>query len=610
MDSQVQDEKDWPSKNTNDVATCNENKITHSPSTTKYPPAMASYQAKVLFRPVKSKNQLDVVGLKNAAKSLQSSNQPRRREFLDSASQAHFHIRSISSRDPYPERMKSVEDQEEFVRAFQITNPFILTALGFYSAFKVMFLYLINLETVLSCCLTVVLTLYWYHYGQTHDGWQGGGMDYVLLAFSVTSPIAAAIGMAYNRREMALMYIADFRSFSSQLYIAHSVWDWNENGGREGSNIDLRAHSDAVLAQIVGIGDELARFLTLPTASRSIHRMTRIGKREAAHTVQVAYRLLESMSHRFTRLSVYGERIKEAGLPSGEISRIRQYERFMEVGVERLRMIKMYRTPQAFRSFARIFTFALPPFYAPSYAQVGIDLQSLGMGISFGLVTALGLTALFESLQVLEDPFVGFLALDGIDVREEFQVLLWAHLVSKRKEIFPDAPPYPINRRRALADGRHVLEESQASNYQPGNLLLSPSILSLGSSHRQKLHNEFFSSPASSLTGGMGGKESRSNTAHDTNMGQTEDKQKENEQEGEHRILEGLEFGHLFDDNLDNSALGADSTIVSGVRESNFKIHDLSLQQRGGTSLLGLNNSFTFLGSSAHPRHRRSKTDP
>ena len=81
-------------------------------------------------------------------------------------------------------------------------------------------------------------------------------------------------------------------------------------------------------------------------------------------------------------------------------------------------MFKMYRTPQALRSFARIFTFLLPPFYAPTYAQVAIELNSLGVGIAFGLLTALGLTALFESLQVLEDPFTAFLALDGIDVRE------------------------------------------------------------------------------------------------------------------------------------------------------------------------------------------------
>ena len=82
--------------------------------------------------------------------------------------------------------------------------------------------------------------------------------------------------------------------------------------------------------------------------------------------------------------------------------------------------------------------------------QVAREVNSLGVGISFGIITALGLTMLFESLQILEDPFVAFLALDGIDVREEFEVLHFAQLLATRKLVFPDAPEYPAGRRAAL----------------------------------------------------------------------------------------------------------------------------------------------------------------
>ena len=105
--------------------------------------------------------------------------------------------------------------------------------------------------------------------------------------------------------------------------------------------------------------------------------------------------------------------------------------------------------------FARIFNFLLPPLYAPNFAQVGIDLDCLGVGIALGVVTALGLTALFESLQVLEDPFTGHIALDGIDVQEEFEVLLFSSLVNTREEIYPLAPPYPRIRRAALTTTPH-----------------------------------------------------------------------------------------------------------------------------------------------------------
>jgi hypothetical protein len=95
----------------------------------------------------------------------------------------------------------------------------------------------------------------------------------------------------------------------------------------------------------------------------------------------------------------------------------------------------------------------LPPFYAPVYAQVAKDVDSLALGIVFGIVTALGLTALFETLEVLEDPFTAFLALDGIDVREEFEVLHFAQLVNTRKLAFPNAPAYPLGRLTALRQG-------------------------------------------------------------------------------------------------------------------------------------------------------------
>jgi hypothetical protein len=241
--------------------------------------------------------------------------------------------------------------------------------------------------------------------------------------------------MAFARRERALIAIADFRSFSHHLLLAHCLWNWPDNGGRAGAaerGVDWVAHCDAVMVQLIGIGDELSRFLTLPCSSRSRHKMTKHGRREAARTVEVAYHLLESITtQRMTRLIVHSERLKEIGLPSGEISRVRQYERFISANIEQLRMVKMYRTPLALRSFARIFTFILPPFYAPTYAQVGRDVGSLGVGVAFGILTALGLTALFESLQVLEDPFTAFLALDGIDVREEFEGKARASLCRK-----------------------------------------------------------------------------------------------------------------------------------------------------------------------------------
>lgn len=58
--------------------------------------------------------------------------------------------------------------------------------------------------------------------------------------------------------------------------------------------------------------------------------------------------------------------------------------------------------------------------------------------------------ALFEAIQVLEDPFLAFKALDGIDVHEELEVLHWHQLINARSMFFPNAPPYPVESSRAL----------------------------------------------------------------------------------------------------------------------------------------------------------------
>eukprot|EP00555_Chaetoceros_dichaeta_P004061 CAMPEP_0198252778 /NCGR_PEP_ID=MMETSP1447-20131203/3255_1 /TAXON_ID=420782 /ORGANISM="Chaetoceros dichaeta, Strain CCMP1751" /LENGTH=222 /DNA_ID=CAMNT_0043938161 /DNA_START=53 /DNA_END=721 /DNA_ORIENTATION=+ len=167
------------------------------------------------------------------------------------------------------------------------------------------------------------------------------------------------------------------------------------------------------------------------------------GRKEAAEIVEVAYRLFDSLyTQRLIQLSLLNEKSKGFGLAGGEASRIRQYELYIGESMEALRMIKMYRTPQALRAFGRIFTLIIPPFYAPRFAQVAFDLNSLALGICFATITPFALTALYESTQILEDPFVGYVSLDGIDVTEEFEVLHWHQLINSRKVLYPHAEDF------------------------------------------------------------------------------------------------------------------------------------------------------------------------
>jgi hypothetical protein len=278
-------------------------------------------------------------------------------------------------------------------------------------------------------------------------------MDWIVLGFAVVTPLTVTITLAFRRRERALYEISRIRSLCFQIYQAHVFWDWDSGKGREKAMNPHQwlDHGDQVLEQLIGIGDELSRFLTLPTSSRSYHRMLKSGRHKAANIVEVAYRLLDSLyTKRIVKLSILTEKLKTLGLSPAEISRLRQYERFIGEAIENLRMIKMYRTPQALRSFGRIFTLLVPAFYSSAFAQVAFDLDSFTMGVLFAILTPLVLTALFQSVQLMEDPFVGWVTLDGIDVNEEMEVLHFHQLISARSYLFPTAAPFETMSKAAI----------------------------------------------------------------------------------------------------------------------------------------------------------------
>jgi hypothetical protein len=62
------------------------------------------------------------------------------------------------------------------------------------------------------------------------------------------------------------------------------------------------------------------------------------------------------------------------------------------------------------------------------------------MGLAFAIIASLALSCLHECVRALEDPFVGHVTLDGIDVCEELNYLHYENLINTREVAFPDAP--------------------------------------------------------------------------------------------------------------------------------------------------------------------------
>lgn len=344
------------------------------------------------------------------------------------------------------DRVKRFQEQENHVRKNAKHSIVWLAVVNGYSALLVFVIHLISLESMLSIAFSVGLTIYTYDKTKDNPSFDGSALDYVLLSFAVITPMTTSIGMAFTRRDRALKHLVVMRSTMVELYAAHASWDWKKVGqpgtGRASSDTNWLDHSDAALVEILGICHVLSRFLTLPTATRARHRITSQGRGEADETLALASKLYGCMLVRFGRLTDLCEVLKAEGLPPNEATRIRQWERMVLEQADGLRTIKIYRTPQALRSFARIFTVILPPFYAPSYAEIAASLNSLAVGIIFSVLTSLALTALFETISQMEDPFQMHTSLDGIDVDSELSSSFVVQCMTMRSHFFRNAGPF------------------------------------------------------------------------------------------------------------------------------------------------------------------------
>eukprot|EP00980_Cylindrotheca_fusiformis_P004648 scaffold991_cov128-Cylindrotheca_fusiformis.AAC.20 len=290
---------------------------------------------------------------------------------------------------------------------------------------------------------------------ENKDTIDGSVMNWVLLSFAVITPMSSSISMAFSRREMALGHFSVIRATLLNIYSAHACWDWAKDGkpGRD-PNHDWLKQCDTVLQASLQLCSELTRMLTLPSFNRARHRVTKYGRDEAKEVEKLVAQLHVIILQRMAAITDQCEVFKYQGLPPNEATRIRQWERMVterigELGrsraMEMLLAIKRYRTPQALRSFARLFSVFLPPLYAPYYGQMAKDLDSLGLAIVFSAITSIALTSLFESINQIEDPFTGIVALDSINMSKELKGDFRQQLLAYRLHHFPDAAnPYQM----------------------------------------------------------------------------------------------------------------------------------------------------------------------
>jgi hypothetical protein len=292
------------------------------------------------------------------------------------------------------------EKSNEIIERYTHTS-FYSSTFGFVSGFLVILIYLLRLECIVSVSLSVGLTVYVHSLKENDMSFDGGAMSWTLLTFAVVTPMISSVKMAFSRREEALKYLKTVRSTVIALYLAHASWDWPsrqkpETGRIGSSEVDWVEFGDDSLHTLALLVDELRLYLLLPTSSRARHRVTSIGKREATTIRSLSSSIHSSLFERIDALSIKCEFLKLHGLPGNEASRMRQWEQFVTDAIEGLSFIKNYRTPQVLRSYSRLLTVIVPPFFAPYYADLARSTGSVTLACFYAALTALALTGLFE----------------------------------------------------------------------------------------------------------------------------------------------------------------------------------------------------------------------
>jgi hypothetical protein len=211
------------------------------------------------------------------------------------------------------------------------------------------------------------------------------------------------------------------RSLLVNILLANAQWNWGDNG-REKLPPDHVLKTKALLEALL---HDTMSLLVLPTLTRGRHRFTSHGRKLASQFVSPVKSLQLQIVRTIRRLHDQVEVMKACGMPANEASRINQYHWLVQARIEKLQNIKFYRTPQATRSFTRLFILVLPLFYGPYYVYIARGNQYQATNFAFCLLlsvsTSLLMTGIFNVELSMEDPFAGS-GMDGVHVHEMFQL--------------------------------------------------------------------------------------------------------------------------------------------------------------------------------------------
>ena len=212
-------------------------------------------------------------------------------------------------------------------------------------------------DSMLGCILAVVYTLLYWHYGQG----VAVNMSWHFVSLAVIFPISQGIGMGFRRREQALAEFAKLAGNLRAIWGAALTWKV-QNGNKQWVRVIEQFSEDLdTLRALHQTYDELLVALTAyfdtPRWGRARHALSwcHSEQHEQVKLKHAAHELRLCVDSALGRVQKMVQDLKTVGLPGGEAHRLDQYVSLAAISFERLTVIKEYRTPQAFRAFARVY---------------------------------------------------------------------------------------------------------------------------------------------------------------------------------------------------------------------------------------------------------------
>eukprot|EP00242_Pyramimonas_sp_CCMP2087_P004145 CAMPEP_0198216852 /NCGR_PEP_ID=MMETSP1445-20131203/59981_1 /TAXON_ID=36898 /ORGANISM="Pyramimonas sp., Strain CCMP2087" /LENGTH=309 /DNA_ID=CAMNT_0043893273 /DNA_START=195 /DNA_END=1121 /DNA_ORIENTATION=+ len=266
---------------------------------------------------------------------------------------------------------------------------------------------------------SVASTLFYLYFKKDEQGepYLASKLDFSTLSIAIVFPLTFSIQQAFTRRENALSALADFKAILCNVHLALITWDFTPGcavrspptkwSGRQYLPQDFEVECHQMASAMLR---ELCEYLRAPVVTRARHMVLKSYKAKAKvgwDNEKVAGERIEYLLESSFNLV---EVMKERGLPGNEAARINQYNMFLHQRFEKLRNFKWYRTPQATRSFGRVYILILPWFYGPYFAYVSSETNST-FAVMLSCLTSIVLIGLINVQRSLEDPFTE----EGID---------------------------------------------------------------------------------------------------------------------------------------------------------------------------------------------------